>query len=44
MDLWIRVSVASEAERGDYPSRNRPLGDAAWRNVDLENGRGMRHL
>ncbi len=44
MDLRIRVSIAREAERGDYPCRNRPLGDAAGRDVDLENGRDRHFL
>jgi hypothetical protein len=39
VDLGMRVSVAGNAEWGDYSSRDRTLGHAAWRNVDLENGR-----
>ena len=39
VDLRMRVPVAGDAERGDHAVGDRTLGDAAWRNVDLENGR-----
>ena len=40
VDLRICMSIAGDAERSDYSSRDRALGYAAWRNVDLKNRRG----
>ena len=40
MNLRMRVPVAGDAERSDNSVRDRALGHAARRNVDLENGRG----
>jgi len=40
VDLRMGVPVACNTQRGNDPVRNRTLGDAAGRNVDLENGCG----